>query len=158
MYNNVQQEAAHSEEEENSADDGYEEQDADETKPQDIPKVKPPVEVQPDAEDTPNSATAIDTIAVPRKKPADVPPIEQRNWLLHLHFVRNELDTCVAIAKEILAETGGEHEFALYVMALIDRRQGRVDESLISLHKCAKLDPKNAEYVKQVGFNQSIIN
>ena len=43
---------------------------------------------------------------------------ERRNWLIHLHFVRKEYDTCKVLIKEQLAETNGMCEYAVYVQGM----------------------------------------
>lgn len=45
----------------------------------------------------------------------EIPTFERRNWLIHLHYVRKEFDTCKALIREQLADTGGMCEYALYV-------------------------------------------
>jgi len=43
---------------------------------------------------------------------------EQRNWLIHLHYVRKEFDDCKMVIKEQLAESQGICEYAIYVQGL----------------------------------------
>ena len=40
---------------------------------------------------------------------------ERRNWLIHLHYVRKEFDTCKSLVREQLSEAGGMCEYAVYV-------------------------------------------
>ena len=44
---------------------------------------------------------------------------EQRNWLIHLHYIRKEFDECKMVVKEQLAESQGICEYAVYVQGLI---------------------------------------
>lgn len=44
----------------------------------------------------------------------DLPVIERRNWLIHLHYIQKDYDRCKAIINEQLAETGGMCEYAVY--------------------------------------------
>ncbi|GFY77065.1 bardet-Biedl syndrome 4 protein [Trichonephila inaurata madagascariensis] len=83
------------------------------------------------------------------RKPPDLPTLERRNWLIHLHFTRKEYDTCKMIIKEQLDETQGMCEYALYVQALILRHEGRIQESLELFQTCSILNT-SAENLKQV--------
>ena len=49
----------------------------------------------------------------------ELPVFERRNWLIHLHYVRKEFDSCKSLIKEQLAETGGMCEYAVYVQGMI---------------------------------------
>lgn len=83
------------------------------------------------------------------KKAPDLPTLERRNWLIHLHFTRKEYETCKIIIKEQLDETQGMCEYALYVQALILRHEGRIQESLELFQTCSILNT-SAENLKQV--------
>ncbi|GBN75060.1 Bardet-Biedl syndrome 4 [Araneus ventricosus] len=83
------------------------------------------------------------------RKPPELPTLERRNWLIHLHFTRKEYDTCKMIIKEQLDETQGMCEYALYVQALILRHEGRIQESLELFQTCSILNT-SAENLKQV--------
>ena len=41
--------------------------------------------------------------------------VERRNWMIHIHYVRKEFDTCKALVKEQLQETGDMCEYACYI-------------------------------------------
>lgn len=86
---------------------------------------------------------------VPGRKPPDLPTLERRNWLIHLHFTRKEYETCKAIIKEQLDETQGMCEYALYVQALIFRHEGKIQESLELFQTCSILNT-SADNLKQV--------
>ncbi|XP_054721800.1 Bardet-Biedl syndrome 4 protein-like [Uloborus diversus] len=83
------------------------------------------------------------------RKPPDLPTLERRNWLIHLHFTRKEYDTCKTIIKEQLDETQGMCEYALYVQALILRHEGKIQESLELFQTCSILNT-SADNLKQV--------
>ncbi|XP_015916869.2 BBSome complex member BBS4 [Parasteatoda tepidariorum] len=83
------------------------------------------------------------------RKAPDLPTLERRNWLIHLHFTRKEYETCKLIIKEQLDETQGMCEYALYVQALILRHEGRIQESLELFQTCSILNT-SAENLKQV--------
>ncbi|CAG5120731.1 unnamed protein product [Candidula unifasciata] len=84
------------------------------------------------------------------KKAPEIPAYERRNWLIHLHYVRKEFDTCKALIQEQLSEAGGMCEYAVYVQGLIMRLEGRIQESLDLFQTCALLNPQNPENLKQV--------
>ena len=44
----------------------------------------------------------------------ELPIIERRNWLIHLHYVQKDYDRCKVIIDEQLAESGGMCEYAVY--------------------------------------------
>ncbi|XP_007906956.2 Bardet-Biedl syndrome 4 protein [Callorhinchus milii] len=84
------------------------------------------------------------------KKVAELPILERRNWLIHLHYIRKDYETCKTIIKEQLQETQGMCEYAIYVQALIFRLEGKIQESLELFQTCAILNPQNLDNLKQV--------
>ncbi|KAK8769342.1 hypothetical protein V5799_014192 [Amblyomma americanum] len=74
------------------------------------------------------------------KKAPEHQSIDRKNWLIHMHFVRREFDICKALIKEMLAETKGYCEYALYIQALILRHEGNISESLQVFQSCALLN------------------
>lgn len=90
----------------------------------------------------------------PGRKAPDLPTLERRNWLIHLHFTRKEYETCKAIIKEQLDETQGMCEYALYVQALIFRHEGKIQESLELFQTCSILNtsPDNLKQVARSLF------
>ncbi|XP_033754504.1 Bardet-Biedl syndrome 4 protein-like [Pecten maximus] len=84
----------------------------------------------------------------PRKAP-ELPIFERRNWLIHLHYVRKEYESCKSLIKEQLAESGGMCEYAVYVQALILRQEGKIQESLEMFQTCTLLNPTSADNLKQ---------
>ncbi|XP_064641769.1 Bardet-Biedl syndrome 4 protein-like isoform X2 [Lineus longissimus] len=93
---------------------------------------------------------AAPTKIIKRGKAPEIPIFERRNWLIHLHFVKKDFETCKALIKEQLSETNGMCEYAVYVQALISRQEGRIQESLEMFQTCALLNPNNPENLKQV--------
>ena len=51
---------------------------------------------------------------VPKKAP-ELLTFERKNWLIHLHYVRKEFDTCKFVIRCQLDETQGMCEYANYV-------------------------------------------
>ncbi|XP_076863147.1 BBSome complex member BBS4 [Brachyhypopomus gauderio] len=84
------------------------------------------------------------------KKAPELPILERRNWLIHLHYIRKDYDTCKAIIKEQLQETQGMCEYAIYVQALILRLEGKIQQSLELFQSCAILNPTSSDNLKQV--------
>ncbi|XP_070537320.1 BBSome complex member BBS4-like [Ptychodera flava] len=84
------------------------------------------------------------------KKAPELPIFERRNWLIHLHYVRKEYDTCKSLIKEQLQETQGMCEYAVYVQGLIMRLEGRIQESLELFQTCSLLNPQSTDNLKQV--------
>ncbi|XP_041034170.1 Bardet-Biedl syndrome 4 protein isoform X1 [Carcharodon carcharias] len=84
------------------------------------------------------------------RKVPELPILERRNWLIHLHYIRKDYETCKAIIKEQLQETQGMCEYAVYVQALIFRLEGKIQESLELFQSCAILNPQNVDNLKQV--------
>nr|XP_014339446.1 PREDICTED: Bardet-Biedl syndrome 4 protein isoform X2 [Latimeria chalumnae] len=80
----------------------------------------------------------------------ELPILERRNWLIHLHYIRKDYETCKAIIKEQLQETQGMCEYAIYVQAMIFRLEGKIRESLELFQTCAILNPRSTDNLKQV--------
>uniref|UniRef100_A0A8C0J8W7 Bardet-Biedl syndrome 4 n=1 Tax=Chelonoidis abingdonii TaxID=106734 RepID=A0A8C0J8W7_CHEAB len=80
----------------------------------------------------------------------ELPILERRNWLIHLHYIRKDYDTCKIAIKEQLHETQGMCEYAVYVQALILRLEGKIQESLELFQTCSILNPQSADNLKQV--------
>ncbi|CAM1308551.1 BBS4 (predicted) [Pycnogonum litorale] len=83
-------------------------------------------------------------------KVSELPAVERRNWLIHLHFVRKDFDICKSLINEQLEETFNHCEYALYIKAMILRNEGRIQDSLSLFQKCWKLN-RSAENLKQIG-------
>ncbi|XP_067931941.1 Bardet-Biedl syndrome 4 protein-like isoform X1 [Watersipora subatra] len=101
------------------------------------------------------SAATVPSIPAPAKPPRakkvpDLPIIERRNWLIHLHYIQKDFDRCTAIIDEQLKETGGMCEYAVYAKALIYRQWGRIQESLDLFQTCSILNPNSCDNLKQV--------
>ncbi|KAG2471266.1 BBS4 protein, partial [Polypterus senegalus] len=84
------------------------------------------------------------------KKVQELPILERRNWLIHLHYIQKDYETCKAIIKEQLQEAQGTCEYAVYVQALIFRLEGKIQESLELFQTCAILNPQSSDNLKQV--------
>ncbi|XP_066924866.1 Bardet-Biedl syndrome 4 protein-like [Clytia hemisphaerica] len=80
----------------------------------------------------------------------DIPVFERRNWLIHMHYVRKDYDTCKALIEESLMESHGTCEYALYVKALILREEGDIQQSLDVFQICVQYNSNNPDNLKQV--------
>ncbi|XP_023568337.1 Bardet-Biedl syndrome 4 protein [Octodon degus] len=85
-----------------------------------------------------------------KKKAPEGPTFEKLNWLIHLHYIRKDYEACKAVIKEQLQETHGLCEYAIYVLALILRLEGKIQESLELFQTCAILSPQSVDNLKQV--------
>jgi hypothetical protein len=52
-------------------------------------------------------------------KAPEIPLYERKNWLLHLHYIRKDYNTCKALIEELLTESNGQCEYAIYVKGMI---------------------------------------
>lgn len=98
-----------------------------------------------------NSTVSVNTAAkkVPPRKAPELPTLERRNWLIHLHYVRKEYDICKTLIKEQLDETQGMCEYALFIQGLILRIEGKIQESLELFQTCSILNT-SGDNLKQV--------
>lgn len=76
---------------------------------------------------------------------------ERANWLIHMQYIRQEYDTCLATIDEQLKECRGLAEYPIYVKALIKRQRGEIAESLQLFQAATCLNPQNGSNLKQVG-------
>eukprot|EP00878_Enallax_costatus_P028947 GHUV01031314.1.p1 GENE.GHUV01031314.1~~GHUV01031314.1.p1 ORF type:complete len:184 (+),score=34.44 GHUV01031314.1:96-647(+) len=78
-------------------------------------------------------------------------PMERQNYLIHQLYVRQQYEECVNLIGQVLAETDERSEYALYVKALIERQQGKIQDSLKLFQQATALNPHNIANLKQVG-------
>ncbi|XP_063226121.1 Bardet-Biedl syndrome 4 protein isoform X2 [Bacillus rossius redtenbacheri] len=83
-------------------------------------------------------------------KVPECPIVESRNWLINMHYVRNEFDICKIFIHEELEKSCGMNEYANYVLGVILRHEGKIQESLEYFQKCHSLNPGNSDNIKQV--------
>merc|ERR1719409_1624296 len=76
---------------------------------------------------------------------------EKKNWLINLHYVRQEFKESMEVIEEQLKESNGMCEYAIYVKALIKRQEGQVQESLQLFQAATCINPHNVYNLKQVG-------
>ncbi|XP_023327314.1 Bardet-Biedl syndrome 4 protein [Eurytemora carolleeae] len=96
-------------------------------------------------------STTSSALKKPRpKKAPELPPLERRNWLIHLHYIRKEYQLCKEIIKVQLRETHSMCEYANYVQGLILRQEGKIQESLEQFQVCNILNPNSGENIKQM--------
>jgi Bardet-Biedl syndrome 4 protein len=83
-------------------------------------------------------------------RPHDIAVHERKNWLIHLHYIRKDFETCKVLIGELLEETEGMCEYAIYVLGLIKRQEGEISDSLELFQRAVSLNPSSAAAVKQV--------
>ena len=81
----------------------------------------------------------------------------KNNWYIHSTFVRKEFKTCLELIEEQLRNTNGQSEYALYIKALILRRNGHLQESLTTFQAALCLNPQNVANLKQVGQSMHLL-
>ncbi|CAB4013157.1 Bardet-Biedl syndrome 4 [Paramuricea clavata] len=89
----------------------------------------------------------------PKRRPGkapDLPIYERRNWLIHLHYVRKDIENCKSLIDEQLNESQGMCEYALYIQALLLREEGKIQESLELFQRTVQINPNNVDNLKQV--------
>jgi Bardet-Biedl syndrome 4 protein len=76
---------------------------------------------------------------------------EKLNALIHASYTRKDFHTCLKKIDEQLRACNGQSEYPLYIKALIQRHQGRIEESLAAFQAALCLNPTNVSNLKQVG-------
>lgn len=84
----------------------------------------------------------------PNFSPGVINSKEKMNWLIHILFLRQEYDECLKVIEEMLIESKGKSEYALYAKALVLRIKGNIHESLELFKKCHLLNPTYIDYLK----------
>lgn len=76
---------------------------------------------------------------------------DRRNWYLYELFARQEYARCLSVIEGQLRETGGTCEYALYLKALLKRKEGKLKESCLLLQAAVLVNPLNIANRKQLG-------
>ncbi|PSN53755.1 Bardet-Biedl syndrome 4 protein [Blattella germanica] len=103
----------------------------------------------PTANGIPQSANLSEAVSRIRRVP-ELPLLENRNWLIHLHYTRHEFGICKILIQEELERSNGMCEYATYIQGLILRHEGKIQESLEYFQMCHTLNPNNVNNIKQV--------
>ncbi|OXA52205.1 Bardet-Biedl syndrome 4 protein [Folsomia candida] len=85
-----------------------------------------------------------------QNKKTDLKHPASKNWLIHLHYIRREFETCKSIIFEELQRTNGNSEYANYVLSLIYRSEGKMQESLDKLQ--ARVSQEAFEALAQIAL------
>nr|CAD7201871.1 unnamed protein product [Timema douglasi] len=78
------------------------------------------------------------------------PLLESRNWLIHIHYSRREFDVCRMYIQEELERSSRMAEYPNYIMGIILRHEGKIQESLEYFQICHILNPRSVNNIKQV--------
>lgn len=73
------------------------------------------------------------------------------NSLIHSFYLRKDFNECLKLIENVLKSCNSLSEYPLYVKAMILRRQGNLEESLIIFQAALCLNPSNIINLKQVG-------
>ncbi|XP_026669068.1 Bardet-Biedl syndrome 4 protein isoform X2 [Ceratina calcarata] len=84
------------------------------------------------------------------KKAPEIPAIENNNWLLHRHYTRHEYKTCKILIDQELKRSNGHNEYANYLIGLILRREGKIQDSLNYFQIAYNINSTNVNNVKQI--------
>lgn len=83
-------------------------------------------------------------------KAPEIQVCEHKNWLLHLHYIRKDFETCKTLIKEVLTETDDMCDYAFYILGLILRQEGNIQGSLEAFQSATKLNQNDPLAIKQV--------
>ena len=107
---------------------------------------------------TKQPSTAQPPLSTQQQSPAPPPPSTpsptatiSSNWLVHALYTRQEYGSCLRHIDELIASTNGQCEYGIYIKALINRQQGRINDSLLLFQQATLLNPHNINNLKQVG-------
>ncbi|CEL97655.1 unnamed protein product [Vitrella brassicaformis CCMP3155] len=75
---------------------------------------------------------------------------ERLNWLIYALYVRHDFADSLRVIEEVLKESRGLCEYAIFVKGLNKRLEGRVHESLSLFQAAACLNPQALNNLKQV--------
>eukprot|EP00040_Diaphanoeca_grandis_P032974 m.200873 g.200873 ORF g.200873 m.200873 type:complete len:445 (-) comp32779_c0_seq1:11-1345(-) len=92
------------------------------------------------------------TTSQPRRRQGEdgLKSVKSVNWLIHAAFISKQFEKAESIADAHLEYTGNQCEYAMFIKALIKRRQGSMQESLDLFQQAMYLNPLNHENAKQV--------
>ncbi|CAL8091038.1 unnamed protein product [Calicophoron daubneyi] len=80
----------------------------------------------------------------------EIPPFESNNWFVHLLFTQSRFETCTGFINDYLEKTGAVSEYPIYCLGLIQRLEGKVQESFDQFSSCLRMNPGSATEMKQV--------
>ncbi|XP_056640273.1 Bardet-Biedl syndrome 4 protein [Diorhabda sublineata] len=88
----------------------------------------------------------------PAKKPFEDEfySLDKFNWLIHLQHVTGGIQTCKFLISKEIERSKGRNEFALFKQGEIFCEEEKFQEALESFQACLRLNPNNADYLKEV--------
>eukprot|EP00731_Ephydatia_muelleri_P026396 Em0018g496a len=93
---------------------------------------------------------AMDGRVIRGSKAPEIQVCEHKNWLIHLHYIRKDFETCKLLIKEVLTETDDMCDYAFYILGLILRQEGNIQGSLEAFQSATKLNQNDPLAIKQV--------
>lgn len=76
---------------------------------------------------------------------------DQKNFILHQHFIRKDYNACKALIKEMADEYLEMCEYPFYIRGKISRVEGNLREALIWFERTRSVNPQNAVYLREIG-------
>ena len=71
---------------------------------------------------------------------------------------KQDFQRCLKLIDDALAETGGQHEYALHAKGLIKREEGDIRESLKLFQSAINLNPGNLSNMKELGRSLHLLD
>lgn len=77
----------------------------------------------------------------------------------HIYFSnKQDFQRCLKLIDDVLAETDGQHEYALHAKGLIRRDEGDIRESLKLFQSAINLNPGNLSNMKELGRSLHLLD
>eukprot|EP00730_Choanoeca_flexa_P018807 TRINITY_DN9164_c0_g2_i2.p4 TRINITY_DN9164_c0_g2~~TRINITY_DN9164_c0_g2_i2.p4 ORF type:complete len:129 (+),score=6.70 TRINITY_DN9164_c0_g2_i2:1761-2147(+) len=87
----------------------------------------------------PSSKPSVRRKRTSRRKATNVPVYESTNWLAFQYFSQGRYDLCMECCVKGLQQSQNVNPYLLYVKGLVERAQGKLDDSLESLKRVSLL-------------------
>lgn len=73
------------------------------------------------------------------------------NNMIHQLYTQHQYRQCEELCEQVLYDTSGQCEYAIYIKALIQRNNGNIDMSYTLFQAACILNPYNIQNIKQLG-------
>ncbi|XP_057323630.1 Bardet-Biedl syndrome 4 protein isoform X2 [Microplitis mediator] len=84
------------------------------------------------------------------KKVPDNLVIMNRNWALHRHYIRHQYQISASMIRKELIRSNERNEYATYIMGILYRKEGKIQESLYYFQKSYHMNSTKLSNVKQI--------